>query len=103
MQKSKFESCINVITTLKDSPELTHSKIYYKTRGATPLRGYLDFLLSIDFIGSRAPQKSENCNGHPRAIYFLKEKGYEFLRSWENFKAEHKIDELEEQLIKSKI
>jgi hypothetical protein len=98
MIRQAFDSCIKIIETLQPK-ELISSSLIRKTGiNSVFLNRYLDFLISKNYVGSKAPEIISSFNKPSDRIYFLEVEGRDFLRNWYKFKKDYRIDKLEEQL-----
>lgn len=90
--------CIDVLNSLKNSNGKSQSAISRKSNTGGEITKYLEFLEEKQYIGYRKPEKNETGSGPTKSLYYLKEKGTEFIRGWEEYRAKFDLDGLEKEL-----
>ncbi len=100
IRRDNFKTCIDILKSLKNQNGLNVCKIRRKANINTDvLKRYLSVLENEKYVGSREPGRSERYNGHVKKIYFLEQRGHEFISGWERYSAKFDLDNLEKQLI----
>jgi predicted transcriptional regulator len=98
-RRNSFKACMDVLKSLKSQNGVNSYRIFMKTNiGFQLLKRYLNFLENENYVGSRRPEKRYGNKGPQGKVYFLEQRGHDFMNGWEKYSIRFDLDNLEEQL-----
>jgi DNA-binding PadR family transcriptional regulator len=100
--RSKLETCMDILNSLRGSDGKCHTNISTICNIAVGQKtiDYLNFLEKNQYASSREPSRNEKANGPIKKMYFLTEKGIQLVKGWEEYSTKFDIDGLREELSK---